>query len=572
MITKLHLENFKCFSSHTVKLEPTSIIIGLNNEGKSTVVEALRLLSVTIERSRSLPFRPPNDMEVPVHRVVAPSLRGIDVNLVNVFFNYGSGPALISAEFDTGYIAEVYITTSQRIFGAFKTPEGRMLSSRSSRLKASIPRIGILPQVAPLLFHERILSRAHVSRSLDTSISYQHFRNQLRFFPDYYDRFTKLVEETWPGLIVVELEEYTGEDGNELSLLIRDTDFTAEISWMGHGVQMWLQTMWFVARSWEQQVVVLDEPDVYLHADLQHKLIRLLRDRYLQLIVITHSAEIVSEVSPDEIVVLSRRRKLSQSASSLDSVQKVLDMLGTAHNLQLARLWHHRKLLLVEGDDIELIKIFDEHLNGYQVDSLITIPQHGIGGWDGWNYVMGASLTLKNAASQKINVICILDSDYHTREEIDQRKTDAVSKGIILHVWNRKEIENYVLIPSAISRFVSERSKSVVKSSDIDAIITESIIASRDKLISGYIDSFSRMNRKWTPARAYAEAKRIVDDILSVKAKQYKRCPGKHIMGQVSAKCKERFGVSFSVSAIARTLVRKEINAEVRRVILLIRK
>ena len=70
---------------------------------------------------------------------------------------------------------------------------------------------------------------------------------------------------------------------------------------------------------------------------------------------------------------------------------------------------------------------------------------------------------------------------------------------------------------------MSERSKSVVKSSDIDAIITESIIASRDKLISGYIDSFSRMNRKWTPARAYAEAKRIVYDILSVKAKQYKR-------------------------------------------------
>src|SRR5262245_37367385 len=91
---------------------------------------------------------------------------------------------------------------------------------------------------------------------------------------------------------------------------------------MGHGVQMWLQTMWFLIRSKGTETVVLDEPDVYMHADLQRKLIRYIRARFTQVIVTTHSSEIME----------------SRHADNLPAVQAVLANLGSAQNVHLARL------------------------------------------------------------------------------------------------------------------------------------------------------------------------------------------------------------------------------------------
>ncbi|PYS69901.1 MAG: hypothetical protein DMF73_13950 [Acidobacteria bacterium] len=43
MLTKLILRNFRGFENHELPLRETTVIVGRNNAGKSTVVEALRL-------------------------------------------------------------------------------------------------------------------------------------------------------------------------------------------------------------------------------------------------------------------------------------------------------------------------------------------------------------------------------------------------------------------------------------------------------------------------------------------------------------------------------------------------
>jgi len=49
MLKELQLENFRCFDNHVIPLRPTTIVVGRNNAGKSTIVEALRLISIVIE-------------------------------------------------------------------------------------------------------------------------------------------------------------------------------------------------------------------------------------------------------------------------------------------------------------------------------------------------------------------------------------------------------------------------------------------------------------------------------------------------------------------------------------------
>jgi predicted ATP-dependent endonuclease of OLD family len=107
-----------------------------------------------------------------------------------------------------------------------------------------------------------------------TELSPLHFRNQLLIFDDLYEDFVKAAEESWPGLRIRDLELEQTERGIRLSQLVQDGRFVAEIGRMGHGLQIWLQAIWFLVRSNGAQTLILDEPDVYLHADLQRRLIR----------------------------------------------------------------------------------------------------------------------------------------------------------------------------------------------------------------------------------------------------------------------------------------------------------
>jgi hypothetical protein len=236
--------------------------------------------------------------------------------------------------------------------------------------------------------------------------------------------------------------------------MVQDYDFVSEVGWMGHGLQMWLQIMWFLARVSESETIILDEPDVYMHPDLQRKLIRFLMGRYKQVIIATHSVEIIAEVEPENILIIDKQKRRSNYANKLPSVQKILNSIGSIHNLQLAKLSTARKLLIVEGKDIDLLKRFQKTLYPNSDEPLDAVPKLSIGGWGGWQFAIGSNMLLKNSVDEDILVYCLFDSDYHTDEEIEERITDAKRLSVELHIWKKKEIENYLLVPSAINRLI----------------------------------------------------------------------------------------------------------------------
>jgi predicted ATP-dependent endonuclease of OLD family len=128
---------------------------------------------------------------------------------------------------------------------------------------------------------------------------------------------------------------------------------------------------------------MLDEPDVYMHPDLQRRLIRFLRDRFPQTIVTTHSVEILSEVSPQEILLIDKRRQRAGFADSVQALQIAVDKLGATQNLQLSRLWTARKLILLEGKDIEILPYLHFLIFPDSLESLASLPHLSIGGWGG---------------------------------------------------------------------------------------------------------------------------------------------------------------------------------------------
>jgi len=314
MLHQLHLQNYRCFNDCTFTFGEATVVVGKNNAGKSTLVEALELVSTVVNRKSATFAYPPNWLDVPkFSRGIAPSISHLGLDLTTVFHRYGDPPAKIIATFGKGVTVTLYIGEEQALYATIQVKSDWVRSS-GQFTALSLPWLYVLPQVGPLVSNESMLTNDYIRQNLYTRLSSRHFRNQLWRSPQSFPDFKALAEGTWHGLRLQKVERSTTREGTTLSMLVRDGDFVSEAAWMGHGLQMWLQTIWFVSRTTPNSTVVLDEPDVYMHPDLQRKLFRLLRGRFAQCIVATHSVEIMAEADPSEILVVDKSQRRSRFA------------------------------------------------------------------------------------------------------------------------------------------------------------------------------------------------------------------------------------------------------------------
>jgi hypothetical protein len=117
-------------------------------------------------------------------------------------------------------------------------------------------------------------------------------------------------------------------------------------------------------------------------------------------------------------------------------------------------LCNAKKCIFVEGHDIKTLTKLQNVLyprNQYSLDELPTVS---LGGWGRFKEALGAARLFFEETHGEIRTYCILDRDYHTDEEIRERYTLAEENHLILHVWEKKELENYILSPKAIARVV----------------------------------------------------------------------------------------------------------------------
>ena len=569
MLVELTLENFKCFSRHVVPLRPLTIVVGRNNAGKSTIIEALRLVSLVANRVEHLSVHdvPPWLDIGSVNVGVTPSLENQDFSFESVFHRLGDPPAKITAKFETGISTVIYVGGEDKVHAVMKDAKNRVVVSPRRARGLGLAPVAILPQIGPIAANEAILAPNYVRRAMSSTLASLHFRNQLNLlYGDAFLEFKRISESTWPGLAIQELYGQGRKPGNDLKLMVRNEDFVGEVSWMGHGLQMWLQTMWFLARSKQFETVILDEPDVYMHADLQRRLIRFLKGRHRQVIVATHSVEIMSEVDPENILVVDRDRKDAKFTTDIPQVQQVVDQIGGVENLQLARLWGSRRCIFVEGDDLMLMKQFQNKLFPRSVEAVDAIPNLSVGGWGGWNYVIGSSMLITSSVGQGIRSYCIFDSDYHTPSQIAARKREAQDRGVDLHIWKKKEIESYLLVPEAIHRTIAKRLRTPVRGLSAEVVaqkMFELADSLKDDVMDALASEFHSEDKRGGAPTANKAARARLSACWSNPDERLSLVSGKELLTRLSEWAQTNYQVSFSPMAIARELKPEEVPTEI---------
>ncbi|MCC4770056.1 AAA family ATPase [Methanosarcina sp. DH2] len=571
MIEELQLINFRCYRKHRVPFKQNTIIVGENNTGKSTIIEALRIISIIAAKYKSVNYnKPPDWLDIPIgHKGVAPSLKDYDFHFGSVSYRYNKLTAQIKASFTTGESIEVYIGGEEKIFAVIKDKNNNAIKTRSEASATNLPAVLILPEISPLFLEEKRLSKDYVKQNLFSRLSSRHFRNQILIYPERCKKFRELVETSWDGCQIKSINTDGSPGEEKISLIVRDTDFSAEIGWMGHGLQIWLQIMWFLSFTEKDNIVIIDEPDTYMHADLQRKIIRLLLgEQYHQLIVATHSIEIISEVEPENILVVDKTKQISRFTNTIPAVQKIIDNIGAVHNIQLMRLWKCKKCIFVEGDDLIILKPLHKTLFPKAEIPIDIIPNMSLRGWSGWDLATKSSMFLKNNAGEAIYVYCILDSDYYTKYQIEKRLKDAERSGVKLHIWERKEIENYLIVPETISRIINRETNLGIRADE--SKITEQL----EKICNDfYFDTFNRISIQISnenPSereKANIKAKAIVDEYWKSIDGKLTLVSGKEVLSRLSAWSQAEYHVSLNSTKIAKEMKKEEILPEMKDVI-----
>lgn len=555
-ISSVQLKNFRGFRDHTVALDRNSLLVGQNNAGKSTFIDALRLLAIASTRVANAIYQ-----AVPEWLDGEASGMGFRVNFQTIDFDFRN----VTTNLRDGQPAKLQLVYTNRArltlwlgsepgenFAQLSTPTMGVIKSKLEAASVALCSVIVMPPLGPLNPRETTIAKERVSEFLYGRLSSWHFRNQLDQLPDQYKEWCLLLEETWPGIQVKTFEKNGGDSGKELSLIVREGPFASEAAWVGSGLQAWMQILWFVCRADMDALVVLDEPDVFLHADMQRKIAKLvLSGGFRQAAIATHSSEIISDVEPACITVIRKRERSSWKPGRKAELQKVVDNLGSRHNLQLSKLAAARKIALFEGEDEKFLLEAALKLSSNAYYKLSAIPSFEIQGVDNWHQAIGAAKALYAASDGAMPVHLFIDRDFRTDDEVSSIKAECAKANLDLQCWSRKEIENYLVNSAPIARVVAQKRPSVT-TRDIEQMIQEVAESLTEYTIGAIADRWHQKNSRESVSRAMKEAKSIFDNFANSRAIS-EIVPGKKLISELSRRCKAEWNCSFAPMTLCRS-------------------
>ena len=461
MLRRLRLVNYRAFRDFTVTFPPSARLVGPNSAGKSTVLTALRVADAFLRVAHA---RKPD-------RRFVDHERGYNAYTISLS-DFPSLQESLRHEFRPAEVRlELTWNTQNALVAVWPEPDEyddvpfgyfylRLRDggqpSGTAAVRLAFPRLGIIPIMAPLENTEQVLTEEYVRRNVSTPLASRHFRNHLRLLQAAreLDSFIAFATPWLPGIAIEGLESHGSDQGPNLDLYISEqgSRVPKEVIWAGDGIQIWLQILFHLYRLRNDEVVVLDEPDVYLHADLQRRLVHLLESSSSQTIVATHSAEIIAESPKSSVVWIDRSRKRATAVADEALLQKLSDSLGSQFNLKLARAMRSRVLLLVEGEDMQILRRLGKTLELQRLvhEDGIAIVQ--LQGYSKNDQVDSLKWIVKDFLEDAVACRVILDRDYRSNAAVERVVSRLAAIGVNAHVWRRKELESYLLEPASLSR------------------------------------------------------------------------------------------------------------------------
>jgi hypothetical protein len=325
-------------------------------------------------------------------------------------------------------------------------------------------------------------------------------------------------------------------------------------------------------------LIVVDEPEVYLHPDIQRQLINILRDLGPDVLMATHSTEIMSEADPSEILLVDKVKRTAERLRDVEGVQAALNAVGSVQNITLTQLARSRRLLFVEGEtDFRLIRRFARKLNMTELASGADLTSLASGGFSSWERIRALASGFETALATNLHVGAVFDRDYWCDEQLAEIRDELAAHLEFAHIHERKEIENYLLIPTvierALGRAIDERERRTgVRSGEGDRVpeilenVTETLKEqAQSQYIAKRLDYFA--GRAEDTSTITAKAINIFERKWATLETRMEVVPGKETLAAVRDAVSSQYSVSLTDHRIVSAFEISEIPDDLRALI-----
>jgi len=491
-ITKFQIKNFKSFKDITIFFnQQLNVFTGVNNSGKTTVLEAISLWSECFGKLITRAERADKHLKInkgdyklgyssAYHKTYFDyrSIKSVrTTKYQDIFFNLNNKnkiELIMSLEnnhqkIDIGFIIEnangsnykIYLKNYNtfdyplfnRFFDNFPNPINIIFSSPIANLKP-IEEFKTEPQINNKIKQRDSIEVLRNRLNLLDSVSYPAFIEKLSYILSNKEDSIKLYTDS---NIRKDIEVHY-----DISLNARD--IAKNLTLLGSGT---LQIIEILLSLYEKpkdlNLVLLDEPDSHIHRDIQKRLMKVLMNfsENLQIFISTHNESLIRSSKPEQIFHLERGvEKIYKPILFDEQVYienglipskhlKVLQDLGNENALDFINALEADKLVLVEGkyDPKYIQHILDKHSD--------TLRTSNIAYWsfEGIDNILKHIFSYKDMFSKIKNEktlweksILIIDRDYLTKSQANNLKVQLEKKlGIPVIIWNFYTIESVFL-------------------------------------------------------------------------------------------------------------------------------
>ncbi|MET4162880.1 AAA15 family ATPase/GTPase [Marinobacterium sp. MBR-111] len=249
----------------------------------------------------------------------------------------------------------------------------------------------------------------------------------------------------------------------------------------GSGFLQWL-SVFALALDKNNDVLLLDEPDAHLHSSLQsllmEKLEKICEENNKQILMVSHSSDLIKLIDYQKVLHVEASK--AEYLKNNEEKVLVLEGLGSKYFPLLDSMIEHKKVLLIENSSdarilkslcIKLGKIWPENIVEW-----VTNKKHK----ERKTLIVELNKKIIQETGSHITAYSLRDLDddsYNTTNSRlhdngkDVQRDDSGQHVIMMYrTLRRREIENYLIVPEAISRYISNncRNPDIIK--DVDAV------------------------------------------------------------------------------------------------------
>lgn len=565
--TRVDFCRFKAFRNFGLNLRQFNILVGPNNSGKSTILTAFRILAAGLRKANT---RRPETIRGPQGRTLGHSidLRPISVAAENIFYNYNDDE-VATIKFKLSNNNElVLFFPEQGACYLIPDAQGRSIATAAAfKTQFNCP-IGFVPILGPVEHSERLFDKEAARLALFNYTASRNFRNIWYHYPERFDEFRSILTQTWPGMDIERPGLDRVDDKPLLHMFCPEERIPREIFWSGFGFQVWCQMLTHIIQSSNSSLFLIDEPDIYLHADLQRQLLGLLRNLGPDILIATHSTEIINEAEADDIVLINKNRTNARRIREPSDVRHVFAALGSNINPILTQLAKSRRAVFVEGHDFQILGKFAQKLQKRRVAHRSDFAVVSVGGFNP-ERIKNLKSGMETALGGPILAAALMDKDYRCDDERSLIIRQCKEFCTYTTVHGCKEIENFLLVPTAMDRAaglrVTDRLRRGGQGKPYDgsagAFLEEFAAKKKNYVSSQYIGERTRFQRSagLSSATMAEAALRELEACWQNQQDRYQILPGKDALSAFNQYLQVNFGISITPIGIIDAMTPDEI-------------